>query len=390
VKVLYITNKPIYPKIDGGCVAMDNFLNCLLNTKIIVKHICISTNKHPFKQNAYPAKQQLTIHNHFIDTDITSYRGFINLFKSGSYNVNRFHCKNLQATIKQEVEHSKYDCVILESLFTTTYIEAIRSKTSIPIFVRTHNLEHKIATDLAKNSTGIKKVYLSKLAKDLKTYEISALKKIDGILSISKADTEQIEALEINTPIKTIGVAIPIPDIQNNYDANGIFHLGAMNWQPNIEAVKRLVDIFPEIIKSTPRCKLHIAGSSDSDYIKPQTKKQIYFDGFVDNIQTYALKKGILVSPIISGSGIRIKILEMMAIGIPIITTKLGASGINYTDSNCLIIANKNTDIIAATLELIQNKDSRKKIGQNAIAYIRKNHNIEDISSEIIEFIKGT
>ncbi|MEJ6777237.1 MAG: glycosyltransferase family 4 protein [Crocinitomicaceae bacterium] len=392
MRILYITHKPIYPIIDGGCVAMNNFLKCLLKAEVKVKHICISTNKHPFDFSLHPLEYQssINIDNHYIDTDVTHTRGFFGLFQSGSYNINRFHCKNLQKRIGHELEQHEYDCVILESLFTTTYIDSIRSKSNSTIFIRTHNIEHKITSDLAKNASGAKRVYLSKLSKDLKVYEIEALNKADGILSISKNDTEQLKNLGIMTPIKNIGVAIPIKEIQNNYDSSGIFHLGSMNWQPNIEAVKRLINIFPEIKKSAPLCEVHIAGSAENSKLKSHPKNQIYFDGFVDDPNEFAINKGILVSPITSGSGVRIKILEMMSIGIPIITTTLGASGINHHDSNALVIADNDTEIIDATLKLIKNKNIRKEVGQNAIEYIRKNHNIESISKEIIEFIQGT
>ena len=392
MRVLYITHKPIYPRIDGGCVAMDNFLKCLLKTEAKVMHICISTNKHPFDLSLYPLEYQssINIDNQYIDTDVTHIRGFLALFQSGSYNINRFYCKNLQKRIEDELEQHEYDCVILESLFTTIYIDSIRSKSNSAIFVRTQNVEHKITLDLAQNASGAKRVYLSKLSKDLKVYEIKTLNKADGILSISKKDTEQLKSLGIRAPIKNIGVAISIKDIQNNYDSSGIFHLGSMNWQPNIEAVERLISIFPEIKKSAPLCEVHIAGSAENGKFKSHSKNQIYFDGFVDDPNEFAINKGILVSPIISGSGVRIKILEMMSIGIPIVTTTLGASGINHNDSNSLVIADKDTEIIEATLKLIKNKNLRKEIGKNAIEYIRENHNIKYISNEIIEFIQET
>lgn len=392
MRALYITNKPIYPKVDGGCVAMDNFLKCLLQAKFEVKHLCISTNKHPFNLDAYPTDLQdlLNIEHRHIDTDVTPIRALKGLIEKGSYNINRFHSSEFKSLIEHELKSSKFDCVILESLYTTTYVDAIRSTNNVKIFVRTHNLEHKITSDLTNNASGLKKAYLSKLAKDLKKYEVNILNQVDGILSISEDDTKQMSSLGIKTPIKTIGVAIQIPNETNEYDANRIFHLGSMNWQPNIEAVERLLRVFPKIKQFKSDCELHIAGSSVDGTYKTKPDKHIFFDGFVDDINHFALKNGILITPIISGSGVRIKILEMMAIGIPIITTTLGALGINSTDSNCLLIAESDEEIIENALELIENKGLRKEIGTNAIEYIRKNHNIESISNDIIEFIEET
>ena len=63
MKILYITHKPIYPTIDGGCIAMDSFLKCLLNIEANVDHICISTKKHPFKKKIKLIKRVTKIKN---------------------------------------------------------------------------------------------------------------------------------------------------------------------------------------------------------------------------------------------------------------------------------------------------------------------------------------
>ncbi|MGB0915533.1 MAG: glycosyltransferase family 4 protein [Crocinitomicaceae bacterium] len=390
MKALYITNKPIYPKIDGGCVAMDNFLKCLLHQTIEVKHICISTNKHPFKASSYPSELKIDIEHHHIDTDVTPLRALKGLFQRGSYNINRFDSDDLRTKIIKELESNSYNCVILESLFTTTYIDTIRNHSKAKLFVRTHNLEHKITVDLATNASGIKRGYLKKLAKDLKTYELEALNKVDGILSISQDDTNQFKALGLKTSIKTIGVTINTPVIENNYTSENIFHLGSMNWQPNIEAVERLVRIFPSIRKQNSNTELRIAGSSSDNDLKNIPEEHIYYDGFVENIISFALNNGTLVSPILSGSGIRIKILELMAIGTPVITTTIGASGIDYTNGKELIVADSDEELVAACNRLLSNQELRREIGTNAIDYIRKNHNIESISNDILEFIERT
>ena len=369
---------------------MDNFMKCLLHQNIEVKHICISTNKHTFSNNAYPSQLKIEVDNHYINTDITPIKALKELFSKGSYNINRFYCDGLANKISKELVQENYDCIILESLFTTKYIETMRSISDVPIFLRTHNIEHKITSDLAKNASGLKKIYLNKLAKDLKSYEIETLKTVDGILSISKDDTAQIKELAISTSIKTISVSVNCPKVVNKYNSEGIFHLGSMNWEPNLEAVDRLIKLFPQIKNAIPSCKLHIAGSASDAHNLMQQEKGIYYDGFVNDINEYASDKGILVSPIISGSGIRIKILEMMAIGIPVITTELGASGVNYVNGKELIIANSDEELTKASIDLIKNKKKRQELGENGIHYIRKNHNIESISKEILEFIERT
>ena len=368
---------------------MDSFLNCLLNIEANVDHICISTKKHPFKKESYPKKIKsvVNIYNHFIDTKVTIPRALFSIFQKGSYKVNRFHCNRLEKKINNELKKIKYDCIILESLFTTSYIKTIRSVSKSKIYLRSHNVEHKIKPINFKNIFNPGKIFLSKILKDLRAYELKTLNEVDGILTISKDDKHDFEKLGIKTPIENINVSIKVDSYNNNYNSKNIFYLGSMNWKPNIDALNKLINIFPKVRKKSPFCKLYIAGSFKNNHFKTNKIKNIYFDGFVNDIKEYAINKGILVCPSISGSGVRIKILEMMSIGIPIITTKIGSSGIDNS-SQCLIIKDNEEDIVNSILELIKNIDLRKKIGHNAIEYIRQNHNIDKISKQLIEFIK--
>ena len=95
------------------------------------------------------------------------------------------------------------------------------------------------------------------------------------------------------------------------------------------------------------------------------------------------------MTPIQSGSGIRIKILEAMAIGIPVITTSIGAQGIDYHSSQCMMIADTDKEFVEGAIRLITDQGLREKIGSNAIDYIRKNHTINDISIKLLEILGG-
>jgi glycosyltransferase involved in cell wall biosynthesis len=236
----------------------------------------------------------------------------------------------------------------------------------------------------------LKKLYLHKLAYDLKSYEYGAINKMDGILTLSIKDSEELANWNVSVPVKTVPVAIlAAPHKSNPCENTNFFHLGSMNWQPNIEAVQLLIKIFAKIKKELPEAELHIAGSNNQDSAKAPNENGIFQDGYVPDLSEYCKKIGILVSPIQSGSGIRIKILEMMALGIPVITTDIGAQGIDYKTSDCIVIANTETEIVQACIELATDDNKRSEIALNGMNYIRKNHNIDTISKEIIEFIRN-
>ena len=390
MRVLYITPKAIYPKIDGGCVAMDNFLQLLLKEKVVVKHLTLSTEKHSFNIDNCPSsiQKETTPEAVNILTEVTPVKGFINLFKKGSYNVNRFHSHEMADLITKTLNSSHFDTVILDSLFSTSYLASIRSAFNGKVILRMHNIESDLWDAYAANEKSfLKRMYLKKLAKNIRKYEFETANAVNGILTITNYDLQVLKNANITVPKITIPLAISVKETPRSQCENtNLFHLGAMNWNPNIEAVRRLIRLFPRIVETHPNLKLHIAGSNLPENFLPKDASNIYGVGFIENVHQFAIDQGILVSPIISGSGVRIKILEMMSICIPIITTSIGAQGINYLENNCLLVANSDEEIITATSELIKDNNRQKELSKAAIQYIANNHKTEVISTNLIQF----
>ena len=385
MKCLYITSKPIYPIIDGGCFAMDSFLKTLSHAGFIIDHFTISTQKHPFRPDAYP--EGIHVESVEIDTRIKTLQSFKYLFKKGSYNVARFHSEEVTEKIEALIKKNTYDFVILDSLYATTYLSSIRKYFTGKIYLRSHNCEAQIWFDLAKNEQNIpKSIYFKKLAKDLHIYESTILNKLDGVFAISQEDQEAF--IKSNTKAKVC--VIPVHLESNDQDEfkiekGKIFHVGNMDWVPNREAVERLVKLFHESIHSDDQLKLSLVGKNIEKHYK--SSKGIEIQGFVDDLKGFVQKSGILVSPITSSSGVRVKILEMMAYGIPVITTPSGAKGIFSEGKNAVEIQETNTALIDAILRITKDDEKLAEMQTLSKEYIKKYHNIEQIASDLKSFI---
>ena len=385
MKCLYITSKPIYPIIDGGCFAMDSFLKTLSHAGFIIDHFTISTQKHPFRPDAYP--EGIHVESVEIDTRIKTLQTLKYLFKKGSYNVTRFHSDEVTEKIEVLIKKNTYDFVILDSLYATTYLSSIRKYFTGKIYLRSHNCEAQIWFDLAKNEQNIpKSIYFKKLAKDLHIYESTILNKLDGVFAISQEDQEAF--IKSNTKAKVC--VIPVHLESNDQDEfkiekGKIFHVGNMDWVPNREAVERLVKLFHESIHSDDQLKLSLVGKNIEKHYK--SSKGIEIQGFVDDLKGFVQKSGILVSPITSSSGVRVKILEMMAYGIPVITTPSGAKGIFSEGKNAVEIQETNTALIDAILRITKDDEKLAEMQTLSKEYIKKYHNIEQIASDLKSFI---
>ena len=357
-----------------------------------MKHLCIATNKHPFDAANYPESIRSAIQPEsvYVDTRVRLHRALPYAVKKASYNVDRFKSKGMEEKIAQLLEQESYDIVVLESLFVCPYVSIIRKTFKGKIFVRTHNVEADIWHDLAKETpSALKSKILSKLAKDLQRYEINILQQVDGLMTITENDLHRFRELGIETPAETIKVAIDL-DQPLDYVPNKLFHLGAMDWSPNQRAVRILLKIFPSIKELNPHAELHIAGRHALRSLKNVSIEGVYIQDFVKDAGHFMRSHGILVAPIDSGSGVRIKILEAMSLGLAVITTPKGALGLESLDGKCLLICKNPNELSQACVSLIESDKRRQLLGKEARAYIENHHSETNIRIKLREFFDRT
>lgn len=384
MKVLLITSKPPYPSNDGGCFASARLLDNLLDEEHEVHLLTIATKKHPFDMSAFPVDIQNKADISFVkvNTNVTVPGVVGSLFTSRSYNTYRFYNKQFENELIEKIMENNYQAIILDSLYATVCIDRIRKMCDCHIFIRTHNVEYVIWKERAEQCTNIlKRRYFEMLWKKLKNYEIETLNKANHVLSISALDSEHFKNSGVTSRISDLPVSIRARSgSEYNIGTQRAFHLGSMSWKPNKEAVSRLINIWPNVNEVIPMATLHIAGS-DIDSWKSPDVINVKVDGFIKDLSAYANSNGILVSPIRSGSGVNIKILEMMSYGVPVITTNKGAEGI--LDSNSLVIAETDEELTKEIIRLLSDALLEEEASKSSIAYIKKHHNPETVASSL-------
>jgi len=167
-----------------------------------------------------------------------------------------------------------------------------------------------------------------------------------------------------------------------------LFHLGALDWFPNQEGLMWFVkNCWPEIKKLHPELSFHIAGrNGNPDFLKKIASPGIVFHGEVPDAQEFINNYSIMIVPLLSGSGMRIKIIEGMAMGKAIITTSIGTEGIPTTDMENILIADKPQDVIAKTDYLLNNPSEITTLGLSARNFITDNYSDKVLAKKLTEF----
>lgn len=373
MKILYVTSKVPYPVSDGGCFAMMQFIYSLQDPNWIVDGFIFSTQKHPFLKASsdYLSNYFRKIQTLELDTSVKPFAAFWHLITRNNYNLKRFQSSQLETPLKKQLNED-YDIVIFDSLFAAALLPKLKQHFRSRFIVRAHNVEHEIWRTLAdEEKNKLKKQYLKALYQTLEKEEAQILNVADQIWTMSEDDSKFMKLKNISTPIHYIPVAIEQSDEKADLTKSTCFHLGSMNWQPNIEAVNYLaVQLWS---KNSALPQLTIAGSHSESIDRSRFPESISVVGRVPNVNQFMQSAGILVSPIQSGSGIRIKLLEALALGVPCITTKLGAAGIDAEAAGILIAETPQEWF--AQIEMVANSiELRTQNSKKSLAYISNKH----------------
>jgi glycosyltransferase involved in cell wall biosynthesis len=392
MKILLLCNKPPYPASEGGPMAMNSIITGLLEAGHQVKVLAINSEKFNVKESDIPEEYKKKTGIELIDVDLSikPLKAFVNLFSRKSYHVERFISKEFKERLSVVLEKEQFDVVQLEMLYMTPYVETIRKHSKAMIVLRAHNVEHKIWERIAKE-TGffVKRWYINHLARTLKEYELSALETVDGIAAITRKDAAFFRKY-CSKPIIDIPYGVYPEEFTPKYEIEGkpkFYHIGSMNWMPNEEGIRWFIDeVLPKTVEKVCDFVYHLAGRNMPEWLKELKDPHVDVIGEVPDAKEFVANHDVAIVPLLSGSGIRIKIIESMAMGKTVITTRVGAEGILYDEEVNLIIAENKAKMVEAIRSINENPEIAVKIGKEARKLIESTYDNRKIITRLLMF----
>jgi len=395
MRVLLVCNKSPYPPKEGGPIAMNAIVEGLIRAGHSVKILAINTNKYFVDLKNIPESyiKNTRLETIYIDLSINPAEAFKNLFSTKSYHIERFISEDFKQKLSTILQEENFDIVQFESLFVTPYFDTVRQYSDAKVVLRAHNIEHLIWERIARNCKNpIKKIYLGHLYRTLKKYELSIIEQVDGIAAITYEDSEFFAKSSSSTPVIDIPFGInpeqyKLVNIQPEFPS--LFHLGSMNWMPNLEGIRWfLQNVWPHVNREFPDLKFWLAGRMMPDWLIKVGLANVEVVGEVDDASEFMQSKMVMIVPLFSGSGIRIKIIEGMALQRPIISTSIGAEGIRYNNGKDIIIADSVEEFINAIRKCVSDQNYCTQIGTNARKLIEEKHNNDKLIERLTEFYK--
>ncbi len=396
MRILQVTNKVPYPVKDGGAIACMNLTRGFSFLGHEVTVLAMNTIKHHITLTEIPesVKELAEFKLVNVPARISLFSAIVNLIFSGKpYNAVRFQSKLFEAGLEKVLRENHFDIIQLEGLYVCPYINVIRENSKAKIVYRAHNIEHEIWGRTAKMAHGIEKWYLKNLSKRIKKFEKQVLNKYDLLVPITGRDKAILEQLGNFKPshVSQTGIdsSVLIPNSKNLKHPT-LFHIGSLDWSPNQEGLIWFFEnCWEKVREKYPELRFYIAGRNAPVWLQRMLNlTNVVFLGEVADAYEFINSKSIMVVPLFSGSGMRIKIIEGMALGKPIVTTAIGTEGISTASGVNIVITEDADGFVQSISDLIENREYFDKISRNAIEYIHENFDNLSSAGALIDFYK--
>jgi polysaccharide biosynthesis protein PslH len=365
-KALFLSPQAPYPAIGGGPLRTASLLEYLARN-FSVHAIIFREPGDPDPALAIPAGRvdKLDVVNlpyHSKKPIARALRNMSRFIRNRPPLVDRF--SGFENIIAGYVAGQRYDLAIVEHFWCAPYAEQMRACSKQTI-LDLHNIESAWHETLATAETGARALALRRFATASASLERKWLQKFDRILVTSPSDLQRVRRLVTNSNITVYPNALPYIEPPPRDEKNEIVFSGNLEYAPNISAVRFFRErVWPVLRSRWPDLRWKIVGRN------PEAIRgivggdaRIEVTGFVEDAIAVLAQSRIAIVPLLAGSGTRVKILEAWAAGTPVVSTSLGAEGLDCRDGEHLILADTARDFAAAVSHLLETPENRARIG---------------------------
>lgn len=374
MKVLILSKKQVHPPTDGESMAVYTLGKSLEHAGAEVVWFSLDSSR---SLSGLSYKQENQAYTTPINTAVASH--FFSYQRKYPLQVRRFYNAEAASHLHEVVAKHKPDVIQIESVFLATYIPGLRKVSHAPIVLRLHNIEEEIWQNRLASVRGLHYALYQKMAKDIRRFEHWAWSNSDLVLPISPADNELVSSRceEISTQIVPIGAAAD-HIAQPNRVMGGGLRLGLIaswDWSPNAEAAEWLIDEILPRLEVLDDWTLHLAGRNMPAWLVKKRSKRIHILGEVKSALHFVRSMDLMIMPFKSGGGVRVKVLEALAAGIPCIGTKKAFQGLDVRDNQEVLVAGDADQFVEAVCRISSEEGLWERLREQGMQYVESHHN---------------
>ncbi|MBV9611579.1 MAG: glycosyltransferase, partial [Acidobacteriaceae bacterium] len=343
MKILFLSPRQCWPPLTGAKLREYHLARALGKTAALT-HVSFTTASPAMTAAELPfCKRVLSVPRPAAYRPDKIARGLLGRWPLPVLN---YTSREMKRTLTRLLDEKDFDLVHFDSLHLAAYLPLIRHKTSAPVVLDWHNVESELMSRFGANSTwSPRKLYAQITARRLADLEKRMLREAAGHVVCSARDRDQLDNMSKGARIAVVENGVAVASFQNGATAPAnrcrLVFVGSMDYHANIEAATSFTrDVWPVIRERFPAWQLTLAGSNPAPAVQAlASEPNVEVTGTVPDVRPYYAEAFAAIVPLLTGGGTRLKILEAMAAGVPVVSTSLGAEGLAVSPGSNILIA---------------------------------------------------
>jgi polysaccharide biosynthesis protein PslH len=392
VKILVIDEEFPYPLDSGKRIRTYNLLSRLA-TGCELHYLAFGTSN----SESYAALSQARMNPIPVPTTLPLQSGPMfylrlaaNLFSQYPYIVERHYSPLFKTCLNDAMAKLKPDLILCE---WTPYAVYVCENMGVPRVVVAHNLEQRIWQRYYEHEESmLRKWYIGRQMVKVASFEHRVFSSVEGAVAVSENEASGIRSINTGLPVQVVenGVDldyfVPSPDEQQ---VESLVFVGAMHWRPNQDAVQYFVDeILPLVRNHRPEVSIAIVGQSPPPHLqKLDTLPGVHIVGRVEDVRPYVDAASVYVVPLRIGGGTRLKILEALAMSKAVISTSVGAEGLDVIDGVHIMIADTAPAFAERIERLLDDAALRKKLGEEGRKLVGERYRWDTLAGKLEKYL---
>jgi glycosyltransferase involved in cell wall biosynthesis len=296
----------------------------------------------------------------------------------------------MSAALKRLLAEDRFDLIQVESIHLMNYLTLLRSRSRTPVVCDWHNVESDLMRQYAEREANVaRRTYARRTARLMSEAEERALKEFDAHIAVSDVDAKRLRSINPDAKIFVIENGMDAAHYADEQSAtkNRIVFVGSMDYHANIEGATNFArTVWPLIQQQQPNLRFTIVGRNPPREVTELSSiGGVEVTGSVADVRPYYREALAAVVPLNVGGGSRLKILEAMAAGVPVVSTKLGAEGLDVSDGENILLAESSAQLANGILKVIDGADLRTRLIMGGHALVRTKYDWSILGAKLLD-----